>query len=662
MSIAMARLLRRLAVTSLLAFSLCASAEHIPVESFFGDPDISFVRLSPSGRYVAMLNRLDDGQEVLVVRETADLKKVTTLTTLESARMQRLSWVNDQRLTFMVKNPKIEFEGNLDQFSIDRDGTAMVHLISGNWRHRQEATGTYIKSRLLTADYVFDSVTHDGSDDIVVGKYSWNNIDMAPQAMRLYRLNTRTLQLKDMLPDTQPAHVLNWILDAADQPRVASARFEGRCMVYYRAQDAQSWQEIENRDCYKESGFEPVSFDSANTLYVRAGYKGRSALFTYDLDKRQLARTPFVDIDGFDFEGTLERDYMTHKILGVHFVSDASSTAWFDPVMKGIQGKVDALLPGTVNHLECGYDCRKPAAVLVSADSDRMPTTYYVYTPATGGIVGLGGSRPGIDPKKMGKRDFFRFAARDGLQIPVYVTRPVAPAPGPLPTVVLVHGGPYLRGGYWEWDDEAQFLASRGYLVLQPEFRGSTGFGDTHFRAGWEQWGRTMQDDLADSAAWAIKQGWTDPKRIGIMGASYGGYATLMGLARNPELFRVGVEWVGVTDIGLLFSVAESDASEDARRYDMKTLIGDPEKNPGAFDAVSPLAQAGKITQPLLMAYGAYDRRVPLVHATRFNNAVKQHNHNVEYLVYPEQGHGWRTAADRIDFWKHVGAFLDKNL
>jgi dipeptidyl aminopeptidase/acylaminoacyl peptidase len=198
--------------------------------------------------------------------------------------------------------------------------------------------------------------------------------------------------------------------------------------------------------------------------------------------------------------------------------------------------------------------------------------------------------------------------------------------------------------------------------VLQPEFRGSTGFGGAHFRAGWQQWGRAMQDDLADAAAWAVKQGWADPKRIGIMGASYGGYATLMGLVRNPDVFRAGVEWGGVTDIELLFTAVESDASEDARRYDMKTLIGDPLKDPAAFADVSPLAQAGRIRQPLLMAHGAQDRRVPLVHARKMHGAVTASNANVEYVVYPEEGHGWRQEADSIDFWKRVEAFLDKNL
>jgi dipeptidyl aminopeptidase/acylaminoacyl peptidase len=135
-----------------------------------------------------------------------------------------------------------------------------------------------------------------------------------------------------------------------------------------------------------------------------------------------------------------------------------------------------------------------------------------------------------------------------------------------------------------------------------------------------------------------------------------------MGLVRNPETFRAGVEWAGVTDIELMFTAAESDASEDARQYDMKTLIGDPAKDPAAFADVSPLAQAGRIKQPLLMAHGAQDKRVPIVHASRLSRAVKEKNPNVEYIVYPDEAHGWHREADSIDFWKHVEAFLDKNL
>jgi dipeptidyl aminopeptidase/acylaminoacyl peptidase len=656
-------LLSVLAVLPLVAAQVCAQAAERPsVESFFRHPDVGFVALSPSGRYIVLLNRLDSGQQALVVRETGDLKKVTTITTFESARLQGVEWVNDNRLTFTMKNPRIEFEGNYDQLAVDRDGANLTHLISGNWRHEQEQLGSQIKNKVLTADYVFEGVTHDGSDDIIVGKLSWNNVDLQAQAVHPYRLNTRTRILTDMVTGPQPEHVRDWLFDASDQPRVAIARGKGRCIAYYRADLAGPWSEISNQDCYQDATFQPLMFGNRNTLYVRAGYKERTALFAFDLDKNMLDKEPFVDIDGFDFSGSLEQDYAAKKILGVHFLSDAAGTAWFDPTMQAIQKKVDALLPGSINLITCASDCRNPAAVVVVASSDRMPPTYFLYTPADGHIVGLGSSHPDIQPKQMGKRDFYRYAARDGLPIPVYVTMPPDKADGPRPAIVLVHGGPYVRGGSWEWDAEAQFLASRGYVVLQPEFRGSTGFGAALFRAGWQQWGRTMQDDLADAAAWAVKQGWADPRRIGIMGASYGGYATLMGLVRHPDVFRAGVEWAGVTDIELMFTDAESDASEDARRYDMKTLIGDPLKDPAAFADVSPLAQAGRIRQPLLMAHGAQDLRVPVVHAKKMRSAVTAKNANVDYVVYPEEGHGWRQEADSIDFWKRVEAFLDKNL
>jgi dienelactone hydrolase len=656
-------LLRFLVVGPLLA--LCGraiAADRPPVENFFRHAEVGFVKLSPSGRYVLLLNRLEGGRQALVVRETADLKKVTTVTTFESARLWSADWINDNRLTFMVQSEKLEFVGNYDQFAVDRDGTGLKHLISGNWLHRQESIDSLIKDRVLTADYMFEGVTHDGSDDIIVGKLSWNNVDPGPQSLHPFRLNTRTRTLTNMVSGPQPVNVMHWLYDADDQPRVAMTRNKGRCAVYYRTGTAAPWSEINNRDCYRDAAFQPVMFDNRNTLYVRAAYQGRTALFSYDLGRNALASEPFVDIDGFDFTGSLEQDYAAKKVLGVHFTADAQATAWLDPTMKAIQGKVDALLPGSVNRIHCGRDCRNPPAVVVIASSDRMPPAYFLYTPTDNHIVGLGSSLPGIDPKQMGRRDFFRFAARDGLQIPVYVTMPAAGASGPRPAIVLVHGGPYVRGGSWEWDAEAQFLASRGYVVLQPEFRGSTGFGSKLFRAGWEQWGRTMQDDLADTATWAVKQGWADPKRIGIMGASYGGYAALMGLVRNPDLFRAGVEWAGVTDIELMFTAVESDASEDALQYDMKTLVGDPIKDPAAFSLVSPLAQASLIKQPLLMAHGAQDRRVPIVHAAKFRSAVAVTNPNVEYVVYPDEGHGWRHEQDNIDFWKRVEAFLDKNL
>lgn len=208
-----------------------------------------------------------------------------------------------------------------------------------------------------------------------------------------------------------------------------------------------------------------------------------------------------------------------------------------------------------------------------------------------------------------------------------------------------------MRGSDWRFDSEVQFLASRGYAVLQPAFRGSTGYGRRHFEAGFKQWGRAMQDDLADATRWAIAQGHADPARICIAGASYSGYATLMGLARHPELFKCGVNRMDVTDSELMFSTAGSGFNEETKRYGLARLVGDPLADAQALKAASPLHNAALIKQPLIMAYGAWDTRVPLVHGERLRDALKPHNEQVEWV-------GLRQGRPRPDPTRNMHRFL----
>ena len=231
------------------------------------------------------------------------------------------------------------------------------------------------------------------------------------------------------------------------------------------------------------------------------------------------------------------------------------------------------------------------------------------------------------------------------------------------PAVVLVHGGPWVRGTHWQWNDEAQFLASRGYVVIEPEFRGSTGFGEPHFRAGFKSWGTTMQDDVADAVRWASAKGLIDGARVCIAGASYGGYAALMGAIRYPELYRCGVAWVAVTDPRLLFEPSwTSDVGQESRNYDLPAMVGDPVRDAGLLKAATPLERATEIKIPMLMAFGAQDRRVPLEHGTRMRAAMRTSGSEPEYIVYPGEGHGWLKMENRIDFWQRVEKFLAKNL
>ena len=258
-----------------------------------------------------------------------------------------------------------------------------------------------------------------------------------------------------------------------------------------------------------------------------------------------------------------------------------------------------------------------------------------------------------------------RYKARDGPEIPALLTLPPGGAKKNLPMVVMVHGGPYVRGNSWGWNAETQFLASRGYAVLEPEFRGSAGFGAKHFKAGFKQWGLAMQDDLADGVHWAVGKGIADGARVCIAGASYGGYATLMGLIKDPDLYKCGINWVGVTDIKLLYDggwAFSNDTSDEYKAYGMPEKTGDPVKDAAQSKATSPIQQAARITQPLMLAYGGVDRRVPINHGTAFRDAVMRTNKNVEWVEYPEEGHGWSLEKNNIDFWSRVERFLDRHI
>jgi len=642
--------------------SLTARSAIPSTADFFMDPAISDVTLSPDGNFVSFLAKGQSGHRSLFISNTDDLKSLKNVVGFGSTDVVMARWVNNNRLTFTVRNmADDEMRSNWSQYAVNRDGSELTVLISGNSDFEQSNTGSNIKSKILRREYDYFDSEHDGSDDIIVSKYTYNNIDHSGNNLQLFRLNTKTHQLNRLVKGNEPENVKSILLDMNQEARVAVSYDKGRSVVSYFDPSTSEWSPIADFDYLANDQFVPAFWAEDQKFYVLADFKGKKALYLYDLKQRKLQQDPFLNVDGFDFAGHLEFDFAAKKMLGIHFYSDARNTVWMDTRFKEIQAKVDAILTQTINTITCG-DCLTSHTVLITSASDHQPVQYYVFNPVNGNLFGLGSTKPAIHPEQMGNRDFYHFSARDGLSIPVYVTMPPGTLSTNLPTVVLVHGGPNIRGAYWEWDSEAQFLASRGYVVLQPEFRGSEGFGFEHFQKGWKNWGMGMQDDLADAAKWAVAQGWSDPKRIAIAGASYGGYATLMGLIKNPDIFRCGFEWLGVTDIDLMFNTPQSDASQEALHYGMKTLIGDPEQDAASFRANSPQYNAARLKQPVLMAYGVLDRRVPIVHGTEFRDTVAKSNSHVEWVQYVDEGHGWHHEENRIDFWNKVETFLDKNL
>jgi dipeptidyl aminopeptidase/acylaminoacyl peptidase len=297
--------------------------------------------------------------------------------------------------------------------------------------------------------------------------------------------------------------------------------------------------------------------------------------------------------------------------------------------------------------------------VVVESSSDRQPGQYFLFDREKSSLDSIGSARPWIAEAQQGSRTFHQVKSRDGLVLPVYVTHPAGDTKGQaLPAVVMVHGGPYVRGVDALWSAEPQFLASRGYRVIEPEFRGSTGYGFKLFRAGWKQWGRAMQDDIADAVEWAVAQKLVDPGKVCIMGASYGGYAALMGPIRHPGLYRCAISYAGVTDVDLMYDISWSDVTEQYKRYGMPALVGDRDKDAQWLREGSPLQRAAEIKVPVLLAHGGLDRRVPVQHARQFASAARGASVRLEQVTYSDEGHGWFLPENHTDFLRKVEKFL----
>jgi len=262
--------------------------------------------------------------------------------------------------------------------------------------------------------------------------------------------------------------------------------------------------------------------------------------------------------------------------------------------------------------VEIGGGTSNRSRWVVTLNTPAKPAVTYLYS-RQGGLKKFYDPRPGLRAYRFADMKPVTFTARDGLRIGGYLTLPPGRAPRALPLVLLVHGGPWVEGDQWGFDPEAQLFASRGYAVLQPNFRGTLRYGWKHLHSSYGQWGLAMEDDVADGVKWAVAQGIADPKRVCIYGASYGGYAAMMGIAKTPDLYRCGVNYVGVTDIPLFLTMTWADyAQSDFVDYDAKVMVGDPDRDAKRLAETSPVNLAARIKVPVLMAYGAADVRVPI--------------------------------------------------
>lgn len=645
------------------------AAAALSARDFFREPQISGVSLSPDGRALAGV-RFVNGRRNLMVVDLASRKSLI-VTNFRDADVITPRWISDQRVVFGL----LDFTRGLgDQFgsglfAIDRD--------AGGYRQLSERSLLEERSseRMLSARTNFHSRVVDGGraggksgDELFV--QVWSDQGARRLSSTLRRLNSRT-GVSSHATLGGPGNVTRWVLDRNHVPRVAVSLDEGITRVHLRDGEGAPWRVIAEFGFDSGDTVEPIAFDGAGTLYVVAR-NGRDLAGIHRVDPRAktpaeaIEKDPLFSLRDYDLDGTL-RFSADFRVIGIDYEAERRGTHWLEKPWADLQALIDGALPGRVNRLT-GDLGTADAPVLVHSYSDQDAGRYYLFDRTRRQLEQIAASRPWLETGRMAQTDVVRYKARDGLLIPAQLTLPPASAASrgsrkSLPLLVMHYGGPWVRPFHWEFDPTVQFLASRGYAVLMPAPRASTGFGFRHFRAGWKQWGLGMQDDLTDGARWLIDKGIADEKRVAFLGASYGGYAAMQALAKEPDLFRCAVNWVGVTDPAHMHSMTWTDfAALDASRLNLNVLLGDAERDGDQFRATSPLVNAARIRQPVLMAYGGLDKRVPIENGERMRAALAGHNRNVEWVVYADEGHGWLKEENNVDFWSRVERFLAKHL
>ncbi len=645
-----------------------AATTPIPLEDFFRKARFAQVELSPSGRYLAAIIPINERRNIAVI-DLDDVSKVNVITAFRESDVSRVFWVNDERLVYTLNDLQRPVGEQLGAglFAVNRDAKEYREISPVEMRDGAlgRPKGDRARANVYRAMRLYGLFRPAQGGDIIVASNERN--EKYPD---LFRLDTKT-GVKTLLTESRPGDVREWVLDRNYVPRAAltvadkftSDKDKLKEAFWYRESATAPWRKVVEYHPFTEPDkqIEPVAFDYEGRLIVTArGSEDREALYLYDPATNKLGERLIAHKD-YDVEQGLIFDYNTKKLVGVRLEAERPQQIWFDKDWATWSKMLDQALPGRFNRISRTTDGKR---LLVYSFSDKDPGKYYVFDVEKRQLVEILSVRPWIKPEQMAERRFIRYPARDGLSIPAYLTLPPSKPAKDLPLVVLVHGGPFLRGETWHFDEEAQFLASRGYAVLQPDFRGSMGYGWKHYSSGLKQWGLAMQDDLNDGVDALVKQGIVSKERVCIAGASYGGYAVMMGLVRDPQVWKCGINWVGVTDLALLTDATWSDTNQywDAAGEWYKFAVGDSGADRARFEQTSPLRNAAKITRPVLMAYGADDQRVPIEHGERMKAALERNNVQVEYVLYEKEGHGFMLESNNVDFWKRVEAFLAKNI
>lgn len=609
-----------------LAIAYSEEIPLIPLRDFFRNPEKAGYSLSPDGEYFAFLAPWENRLNIFIQKfSETEAKRITSVTDRD---LVGYFWASNERIVYARDQAG---EENFHLFAVNIDGSNPVDLTPFEG---------------VRAGVIDD--LRDNDQDMII---SLNKRD--PRFYDAYRINIETGELK--LIGENPGNIIGWLTDHEGLLRLAITSDGVNTSILYRDNESQSFQTILTTD-FKET-LTPVSFTYDNQCLYAFSNLGRdkAALVVFD-PKTQKELELIYENSYVDVSGLLISD-KRKKLIAVTYLTDKLRYHFFDEEVESIFQDLTKKIPGY--ELALSSVNRDENRFIIRTYSDKSLGSYFLYDVETSNLQKIADISPWIDEKYMADMEPISYNSQDGLTIHGYLTLPKGVEPKNLPVVINPHGGPWYRDS-WGYNAEVQFLANRGYAVLQMNFRGSTGYGRTFWEAGFKQWGRKMQDDITDGVQWLIDQGIADLKRIGIYGGSYGGYATLAGITLTPDLYAAAVDYVGISNI---FTFLEAIPPYwEPLRQQFYEMIGDPSKDKELLESVSPLFLVNQIKTPLFIAQGANDPRVKKSESDQIVAALEKRGIKVQYMVKENEGHGFANEENRFDFYRAMEEFLSEHL
>ncbi len=613
--------------TNISSQDIAPAPGQIPVEDFFRNPQVNVYRISPDGTRLAYLKPHGKRMNIFVrdLRSDRELR----LTAETERDISSILWKGSDTLLYLR-----DFGGdeNFHLFSVSVSG--------GGGRDLTPFPG--VRARLI------DDLEEQSDTDVLVGL---NNRD--PRTFDVYRLNTVNGEMT--LVAENPGNIDSWITDHDGKLRVAIATDGVTTTVLYRAVESDEFTPVLTNN-FRES-LAPICFtpDNVNAYALSNLGRDRMALVVFDFATGReldvIYEHPEVDVEGASYSP------LTKNLRLAHYTTWKLQLHAFDSEWEEILVRLQQLLPGT-DVVVVDLD-RNEQHLIVRTYSDRSLGAFYLYDREQDRLEELGDVSPWLHPQQLAVMEPITYTARDGLTIHGYLTLPPGSPRRNIPIVVYPHGGPWARDA-WGFQPSVQFLANRGYGVLQMNFRGSTGFGKKFLQASFKQWGLSMQDDISDGVAWLVHQGIADPKRVAIFGASYGGYATLAGLAFTPDLYACGIDYVGVSN---LFTFMQTlPPYWESHRQILYEMVGNPDADADLLRSRSPVFHVDKIVAPLMVIQGVNDPRVNVNESEQIVEALRNRGVDVEYIANADEGHGFHNEENRIDVHRAIERFLSKYL